>query len=144
MTFNLHLSIKIQNTLSSHLHPARQMSHYINRELRSRFGKCPPYGFAFDVSAAGRVHLHGVVVPLVMDVEHLELLDKALMAAGGRIKGAAIVRQTQNYMDICYDSVGWAAYSQKTFDQMARLFGTHKVTFISRPLVRLCHAKERK
>lgn len=143
-TFNLHLSAKIQETFCNHPDPARLMASYISRELRTRLGECPPFGFAFDVSDKGRLHLHGAIIPLVMEEEHLNALDKALMVAGGRMKGARIVRQMQNYMNVCYDGIGWAAYSQKSFDEAVQFLGTRKVTFISRSLVRLCRAKERK
>jgi len=139
-TFNLNLSAKVERTLCNCPDPARRMSHYISREFRCRLGKCPPYGFAFDVSPSGRVHLHGVVIPFVMEEEHLHVLDQALMAAGGRLEGARIVQQTQNYMNLCSDGLGWAAYSQKTLDQAARLLGTDKVVFISASLKRLCLA----
>ncbi|HVW54923.1 MAG TPA: hypothetical protein VHC00_04515 [Rhizobiaceae bacterium] len=137
-TFNLHLSAKIQKTLCNHLDPARLMAHYIRRKLRAQFGECPPFGFAFDVSDKGRLHLHGAIIPLAMEEEHLNALDKALMAAGGRMKGARIVRQMQNYMNVCYDGIGWAAYSQKNFDEAVQFLGTRKVTFISNSLKRLC------
>lgn len=74
------------------------MADYISRECRRRLGKCPPFGFAFDVSDAGRLHLHGVVVPFIMEEKHLDQLDEALMAAGGRLKGARTVQLTQNYI----------------------------------------------
>jgi hypothetical protein len=113
------------------------MSHYINRECKRRLGDCPPYGFAFDVSEAGRLHLHGVVIPFLMEEEHLETLDEALMAAGGRLKGARIVRQMQNYMTLCDDGLGWAVYAEKSLETAEQLLGTHKVTFISNALKRL-------
>lgn len=137
VTFNLNLSIKIQETLSTCSDPARLMSHYINREFRRRLGESLPYGFAFDVSEACRLHLHGVVVPSLMEEEHLDAVDQALMTAGGRINGARIVQYTQNYLDKLSDGIGWAAYSQKSFDEAARFLGTNKVTFISNSLRRL-------
>jgi hypothetical protein len=143
VAFTLNLSSRVQRTLISQTDPARLMSHYLNRECKRRLGSSPRYSFIFEFSPSGRLHLHGVVVPDRMDEEYLDALDQALMLAGGSVGGAQIIRTNQNYLDRLSDGLGWAAYTQKNFNDTARLLGTDKITFISNSLKRLCRSPGR-
>jgi hypothetical protein len=136
--FTLKLSPNIQKTLRLRQDPARMMSHYINRELKHVFGEPLPYAFIFDLSPSDQLHLHGVIIPRQFELEHINEIDTALARAGGRLKGPPIVQIGQCYLDHLHDGLGWLGYSQKAFDEACTALQTHKVTFISNGLRRLC------
>lgn len=138
ISFTLNLSARLQETLSCDPDPARLLSHYINRELKKAIGSALPYAFAFEVSPGGRLHVHGVIVPASLDEDHVTAIDRALGKAGGKLKGANIVRRAQSYLGTLYDGHGWFAYLQKSGDHAAHFLGTGKVTFISNTLKALC------
>lgn len=138
ISFTLNLSTRLQATLAKGGDPARLMSHYIGRELRNALG-CPmPYAFTFEVSPAGRLHVHGVLVPMSFEEDHVLSIDRALGKAGGKLKASNIVRLSQSYLGTLYDGLGWHAYLLKSGDSAAQFLGTDKVTFISAPLRKMC------
>ena len=112
ISFTLNLSPRLQGTLEQNADPARQMSHYINRELKKATGMSLPYAFTFEVSPIGRLHLHGVIVPTSFTEEHIAAIAVALSKAGGKLRAANIVRVTQSYLGKLYDGIGWFAYLQ--------------------------------
>jgi hypothetical protein len=138
ISFTLNLSARLQVTLSSYADPARLMSHYINRELRKATGGAIPYAFTFDVSRAGRLHVHGVLVPGSFEEDRILAIDHALGKAGGKLKASNLTRLTQSYLGTLYDGLGWFAYLQKQGDRSMRYLGTEKVTFISTALRKIC------
>jgi hypothetical protein len=101
-----------------------------------------PYAFSFEVSAGRRLRVHGVIVPTSFDEDHIAAIDLALGKAGGKLKGSNIVRRVQSYLGALYDGHGWFACLQKTGDDAERFLGTHKVTFISTSLKKLCTADD--
>lgn len=138
ISFTLNLSPRLQATLAKGGDPARLMGHYIGRELRKALGCAMPYAFTFEVSPAGRLHVHGVLVPASFEEDHVLAIDRALGKAGGKLKASNIVRLSQSYLGTLYDGLGWHAYLQKSGDGAARFLGTDKVTFISTALRRMC------
>ncbi|MBB2969808.1 hypothetical protein [Mesorhizobium sp. RMAD-H1] len=138
ISFTLNLSPRLQATLSGSPDPARLQSHYINRELRKATDSAVPYAFTFEVSPAGRLHLHGVLVPGSFEEDYILAIDRALGNAGGKLKAANITRLTQSYLGTLPDALGWYAYIQKQGDRAAQFLGTNKVTFISASLRKMC------
>src|SRR5690606_19821010 len=116
IAFTLKFSAKRRTTLSKHGDPVRLMSGYINREFRAA-GLAVPYAFTFEVSGSGALHLHGVVIPDSLDLDHLNAIDRALARAGGKLKGKSITRNTQSYLALLYDGVGWFKYLQKDWNR---------------------------
>lgn len=137
ISFTLNLSGELQDTLSRHADPVRHLSHRINRELKAH-GVTVPYAFMFEVSPAGRLHVHGVLIPTSFDEDHVLAIDRALGRAGGKLKADGLRFNTQSYLGHLYDGLGWFAYCRKSGDDAARFLGTNKVTFISTPLRKLC------
>lgn len=137
ISFTINLSDALERTLFGCPDPTRLMSHYINRELKTAIGAPVPYGFRFEVSPSGRLHLHGVLLPASLDEDHILAIDRALGRAGGKLKANSLRRNTQSYLGTLYDGLGWFAYCQKNGTKTAKILGTEKVTFISTELTRL-------
>lgn len=138
VAFTLNLSTPIQENLIRQGDPVRLMSHYINRELKQGVGQQLPYGFVFEFSDLGRLHLHGVIVPTCLEEEHIRTIDDALAKAGGRLKAERIVQYRQSYLDELYDGLGWFGYLQKSSQTTMSLLGTDKISYVSNSLKRLC------
>lgn len=136
--FTLALSPTLQNTLVDRDDPARLMSHYINREMKRHLGVAPAYSFLFEVSAAGRLHLHGVIIPTNMNDGRRNAIKNAIAAAGGRLSNAPVVRASQCHLTPIHDGLGWFGYISKSYDDTEGFLGTHKISFIATSLKRLC------
>lgn len=138
LAFTINFSDRLQATLKASGDPTRLISGYIGRELRKALGHSLPHLFTLEVSRTGKLHAHGVVVVGDdLDEERILTIDKALGRAGGKLKAARIVRQTQSYLDHLHDGEGWAKYLSKARSATSRHLGTEKISFISTDLVRL-------
>ncbi|MDR5009443.1 hypothetical protein RGK87_10505 [Agrobacterium fabacearum] len=138
LAFTINFSDRLQATLKGSGDPTRLISGYIGRELRKALGHSLPHLFTLEVSRTGKLHAHGVVVVGDdLDEERILTIDKALGRAGGKLKAARIVRQTQSYLDHLHDGEGWAKYLSKARSATSRHLGTDKISFISTDLLRL-------
>lgn len=138
LAFTINFSDRLQATLKASGDPTRLISGYIGRELRKALGYSLPHLFVLEVSRTGKLHAHGaVVVGDDLNEERILTIDKALGRAGGKLKAARIVRQTQSYLDHLHDGEGWAKYLSKARSATSRHLGTNKISFISTDLLRL-------
>lgn len=138
LAFTINFSDRLQATLKASGDPTRLISAYIGRELRKALGYSLPHLFVLEVSRTGKLHAHGaVVVGDDLNEERILTIDKALGRAGGKLKAARIVRQTQSYLDHLHDGEGWAKYLSKARSATSRHLGTNKISFISTDLLRL-------
>lgn len=133
--FTLNLDPAREQLLLKRGDPADDLRRRISKELKAAFGTLPAYGFTYEVSPTGRLHVHGVIVPPSYTESDMKLLKEALAKAGGKIKGKGAARQV-DISDI-EDGFGWAAYCQKAFDDVCTWLGTNKVSYISTDLLRL-------
>lgn len=135
LTFTLNLSAACEKALLRSDNPARAMSDRINRALKALGCAAPAYGFALEISPAGRVHLHGAVLPGAID---LDTLKRALMKAGGKLKSHAASRQLKfKPFDPTKGAHGWTGYITQDERITRRALATDKITFISSGLRRL-------
>lgn len=138
LAFTINFSERLQNTLQGSADLCRLISGYIGRELRKALGHTLPHLFTLEVSLSGKLHAHGVVViGHDLSEERIIAIDKALGRAGGVMKAARIVRQTQSYLDHLYDASGWAMYLTKARNVTRRHLSTEKISFISTDLIRM-------
>lgn len=138
LAFTINFSDRLQATVKASGDPTRLISGYIGRELRKALGHSLPHLFVLEVSRTGKLHAHGVVVVGDdLDEGRILTIDKALGRAGGKLKAARIVRQTQSYLDHLHDGEGWAKYLSKARSATSRHLGTEKISFISNDLLRL-------
>lgn len=135
IAFTLNLSPRRQEFLVNRSDPADDLRRRISKALRSEFGRLLPFGFEFEVSPAGALHAHGVVIAGSRSAAVEDRLTRALAKAGGKIQGRSAARQVA--LDVLHDGLGWASYLQKAFDDACTHLGTHKVIFLSSDLVRL-------
>lgn len=135
--FTLNLSGSQEAALKAAGDPTRRISDRINRALKG-VGVCAPeYSFTLEISPLGRLHLHGAIhVPQWHD---LTSVKRALMQAGGKLKGHAASRQVK--LKPIDNAEGWAGYLQKDVRKTKRSLGTDKLTYISMPLRRVCRAR---
>lgn len=141
LAFTINFSDRLQATLKASGDPTRLISGYIGRELRKALGHSLPHLFVLEISGTGKLHAHGVVViGDDLSEERILTIDKALGRAGGRLKAARIVRQTQSYLDHLHDGEGWAKYLSKARSATSRQLGTDKISFISTDMLRLARA----
>ncbi|NSL24920.1 hypothetical protein [Agrobacterium tumefaciens] len=134
-TFTLNLDPAREKLLLSRRDPADDLRRRISRELKSALGYLPAYGFTFEVSPSGRLHVHGVLILKYSSDTDMKLVREALARAGGRMMGKAAPRQVA-FAKI-EDGFGWAAYCQKAFDTACNWLGTNKVSYVSTDLLRL-------
>jgi len=134
-TFTLNLDPAREKLLLSRRDPADDLRRRISRELKSALGYLPAYGFTFEVSPSGRLHVHGVLILKSSSDADMKLVREALARAGGRMMGKAAPRQVA-FAKI-EDGFGWAAYCQKAFDTACNWLGTNKVSYVSTDLLRL-------
>lgn len=134
-TFTLNLDPAREKLLLSRRDPADDLRRRISRELKSALGYLPAYGFTFEISPSGRLHVHGVLVLRSTSDADMKLVREALARAGGRMTGKAAPRQVA-FAKID-DGFGWAAYCQKAFDTACNWLGTNKVSYVSNDLLRL-------
>lgn len=134
-TFTLNLDPTREKLMLSRRDPADDLRRRISRELKSALGYLPAYGFTFEISPSGRLHVHGVLVLRSTSDADMKLVREALARAGGRMTGKAAPRQVA-FAKI-EDGFGWAAYCQKAFDTACNWLGTNKVSYVSTDLLRL-------
>ncbi|NSZ06504.1 hypothetical protein G6M14_09045 [Agrobacterium tumefaciens] len=134
-TFTLNLDPAREKLLLSRRDPADDLRRRISRELKSALGYLPAYGFTFEISPSGRLHVHGVLILRSSSDADMKLVREALARAGGRMTGKAAPRQVA-FAKIA-DGFGWAAYCQKAFDTACNWLGTNKVSYVSTDLLRL-------
>lgn len=134
-TFTLNLDPAREKLLLSRRDPADDLRRRISRELKSALGYLPAYGFTFEISPSGRLHVHGVLILKSSSDAAMKLVREALARAGGRMTGKAAPRQVA-FAKI-EDGFGWAAYCQKAFDTACNWLGTNKVSYVSTDLLRL-------
>ncbi|GAK71143.1 hypothetical protein RRU01S_15_00680 [Agrobacterium rubi TR3 = NBRC 13261] len=138
LAFTINFSDRLQKTLSAFSDPTRLISGYIGRELRKALGHSLPHVFTIEVSRSGKLHAHGaVVIGDDLREERIASIDKALGRAGGKLKAARIVCQTQSYLDHLHNGEGWAKYLAKSRSATCKHLGTDKISFISTDLLRL-------
>lgn len=137
MAFTLRFNKQVEARLCAHHAPVDYLRRNINWELKKALGYLPAYSFTFEIGDAGRLHVHGVIVPVDGDNERPRL-KAALAAAGGKITGRGAARQVE-FKPLFYGR-GWAVYSLAGYDDACRLFGTHKITFIATELTRAAKA----
>lgn len=138
LAFTINFSDRLQKTLSASSDPTRLISGYIGRELRKALGHSLPHVFSLEVSRTGKLHAHGaVVIGDDLREERITAIDKALGRAGGKLKAARIVCQTQSYLDHLHNGEGWAKYLAKSRSLTCKHLGTDKISFISTDLLRL-------
>lgn len=149
LSFTLNLSERRQATLLESNQPARDMSHEINRALKpisKKTGFKFPYGFVFEVSQTGKLHIHGFVVADIFDEDRIRELDAALTKAGGYLTGKhQITKDSQNELGWLYDGHGYFEYSTKAKGRLSRYFGGmdfSKLVFVSGPMRNLCRFQE--
>lgn len=136
LAFTLNLSLNREAFIKHRNDPLDDMRRYIGRELRNHFGTLLPFAFTFEIGPkAGRVHIHGVLIPPSNSAECRKLLRLALARAGGKITGRGAARQV-DLMPLT-DGTGWAAYSQKDYDTACHYLGTGEITFVSTDLKRI-------
>lgn len=133
--FTLNLDPAREKLLLKRGEPADDLRRRISKELKAAFGALPAYGFTYEVSPTGKLHVHGVIVPPSNTEGDMKLLREALAKAGGKIKGKGAARQV-DVSDI-EDGFGWAVYCQKAFDVVCAWLGTNRVSYISNDLLRL-------
>ncbi len=138
MAFTLNLSAGRERMLMCRPDPADDLRRYIAREMRAAVGSALPFSFAFEIAPGGKLHIHGVLLPLNDAPDHRKAIRQALARAGGAIKGKEAGRQVD--LKPLTDGLGWAVYSQKDFDTACRHLGTNKITFVSQELKRLAKA----
>ena len=137
LAFTINFSDRLQKTLSASSDPTRLISGYIARELRKALGHSLPHIFSLEVSRTGKLHAHGaVVIGDDLREERITAIDKALGRAGGKLKAARIVCQTQSYLDHLHNGEGWAKYLSKSRSATCKHLGTEKISFISNDLLR--------
>ncbi len=137
LAFTINFSDRLQKTLSASSDPTRLISGYIGRELRKALGHSLPHVFSLEVSRTGKLHAHGaVVIGDDLREERIAAIDKALGKAGGKLKAARIVCQTQSYLDHLHNGEGWAKYLSKSRSATCKHLGTDKISFISTDLLR--------
>ncbi|MHA6692033.1 hypothetical protein [Devosia sp. A449] len=100
--------------------------------MTKQLGQALPYAFQFEISPAGRLHVHGVVCLNRADKAELDALKVALAAAGGKIKGHAGSRQVK--VAELYSADGWTAYFNKALSGTIKTLGIDKVRIVSAPL----------
>ncbi|MCV3210036.1 hypothetical protein OHD62_19530 [Mesorhizobium sp. YC-39] len=137
IALTLNLSKEREITLRASKDPARLLSTYINREL-GKAGLAAAYSIRFEISPAGRLHVHGAVVDSSYDPSSLNELKRALVAAAGKIHGKAGSRQCV-FRELYYPA-GWHAYLRKTRRKICHELGIDKITFISRGMREIARA----
>ena len=133
-TFTLNLDPTREQTFLNRADPADDLRRRISRELKSALGYLPAYGFTFEVSPSGRLHVHGVIVPNFSGESDMRKIRDALARSAGKMTGKHAARQVA-FTQIT-DGMGWAAYCQKALDTACRYLGTNKVSYISTDLLR--------
>lgn len=134
--FTLNLSPSVEDAISAAGDPVRHISGLINRALAAAGIARTPYAFAFDVSEAGRLHLHGAI--LIDPTIDPMTIKGALMKAGGKLPGHCASRQV--VLRDLTDAEGWAVYCTKAKRQTLKSLSGHRQTFISTPLVKIAKA----
>lgn len=134
-TFTLNLDPAREQLLLSRADPADDLRRRISRELKSALGYLPAYGFTFEISPTGKLHVHGVIVLKSTSDADMKLVRDALARAGGKMTGRSAPRQVA-FAKI-EDGFGWAAYCQKAFDTACHWLGTNKVSYVSTDLLRM-------
>lgn len=135
LAFTLNLSPKVEETLSKGKDPARQLSHYIAREMRKALGYVVPHSFCFEFSPDGRLHVHGVLVFNAGDEALKSAVKKTLMRAGGKLDGRSASRQCS--FEKLDGADGWTRYILAEIKRTRDLLGTEKAIFISSEMLRL-------
>ena len=149
LSFTLNLSERRQSALKESAQPARAMSHEINRALKpisEKNGFKFPYGFVFEVSNSGKLHLHGFIVSPLFDETLIRDLDAALAKAGGHLTGKhQITKDSQNQFGWLYDGHGYFEYATKAKGKLRSFFGGmsfDQLVFVSDPMRRICRFQE--
>ena len=120
-------------TLRDSNDPTRLLSTYLNREMKKAFGQQLPYSFIFEVAPdTGKLHMHGVIIPIDNSEQHRKRLVRALRAAGGLRKGSGAARQCK--LKPLKGAGGWARYSILDRGRTRRDLGREKLIFISQPM----------
>ena len=105
------------------------MGGYLKRAFERELGYSLPYWISADVSATGRLHLHGAIAA---DEQELEAFERALRHAGGHgpkpVKDDHMVDLNPQRCD-----EGWAIYSIRNASKVRRLI-KGRTTFITGPL----------
>ena len=136
IAFTLNLAPPRQETLRRHDDPARLASTYISRELKRAGLDHLGFGFAFDLSDKGKLHLHGMIE---RPADHeLPALKDALRRAGGKVPVSQVARVLQ--LKLISTGWGWVSYSMKGLQDVARYLGKETAPFISRKLATVAQA----
>lgn len=114
--------------------PVRLFQNSLNRALKDAGLAEIPYGLKFELSPAGRLHLHGVFEHGDMSQEQLARLKRAFRNAAGFIKGKAGASQVK-FQEIT-DAAGWDRYLSKAIRKTSKHMGVERLLLISRSLKR--------
>lgn len=129
----LNLSQKVEKSAATAPDPVRYLSGLINRALKGAGLAGTPYSFMLDVSAAGRLHIHGAII--FDPATDPALVKRALMKAGGKFQGRTASRQT--LLRNLTDAEGWAAYCAKAERQTRKVLSGERLVFVSTPMTKI-------
>lgn len=132
LAVTLNLSREIEAETRTHTDPLRYLSQRLNDALRASKLPSLPFALALEVSDAGKLHLHGVIIPGESDPVALK---RALMKAGGRMDGRTASRQLM--LKPINDADGWAGYCLKDAKKTARALSGKRLVALSQPMTRL-------
>lgn len=132
LTFNLNLSKSRRAALVKSDDPLRQITKYLNRELKKAELTATPYALTLEISPQGRLHIHGVILPYPGTTEPLK---GALMASGGKLPGRTASRQV--HLKQIDDADGWVGYCLKDTKKTAPVIKGTRTTFVSTPMSRI-------
>ncbi len=135
-SFSLDISGKILTTLQTkEADPAGYLAERINAELRALGLGRLAFGFRFEVSKDGKLHLHGMIVIGAVDKDIVSL---ALRSAAGRVKGRGAARQL-DMKTVIYDADGWVGYGSKEADRLRAetTLSGKRLIYINRDMVRI-------
>lgn len=99
----------------------RLFQNSLNKALKEAGLSWLEHAFLFEISPAGRLHLHGVLRVAGLDSTALKAFKAALRQAAGNIDGRAAARQVK--LKRLYDATGWAKYTFKDRKATANKLG---------------------
>ena len=108
IALSLNFSDLIQARAREHEDPAGYLSDRVTTKLRKHGLAGLPFAFVLEFSMTGKLHAHGVIVPMG---QQLQIIEKAFSEAGGRVAGKSAARQLKT--SELFGGQGFYRYARK-------------------------------
>jgi hypothetical protein len=132
LAFTLHFDTKRHDALKVSTDPVKMLADEINRLARKVLGDTIPFMFVLEVSPAGRLHAHGVIMIDPTDKQRLAMFRQVMKQAAGVILGGAADFQlaTRKVAGTFWTGV----YCIKDMEHTRHVLRLDKITYTSRKL----------